>query len=117
MRFKDPAIKGAQMAPRGVVMKFLRKSLLLIATLPLLSFASMYSSNVYGDARSNEQIERNQGDQLRNDGRYQNNGNFEGGVVYPGYGYPAGGYLYPGVVDPGEDEADAIYRANQHSGE
>ena len=39
-----------------------------------------------------------------------------GGVVYPSYGYPTGGYLPPQPVKPGEDEADAIYRANQHSG-
>lgn len=40
----------------------------------------------------------------------------QGGVViYPGY--PGGEYLYPGEVKPGEDEADAIYRANQRPGE
>jgi hypothetical protein len=35
------------------------------------------------------------------------------GVIAPGYG----GYLLPGEVDPGQDDADAIYRANQHPGE
>ena len=34
---------------------------------------------------------------------------------YPTYpAYP--GYLAPGPVDPGQDEADQIYRENQHPG-
>lgn len=100
-------------------MKYLKSSLLILVLLPLLSFASNSKSEVSdrgGGARANG-VERNEG--LRDDGVYGGNG--EGAVapaVYPaGYGYPVGGYLYPGPVDPGEDEADAIYRANQHPGE
>jgi hypothetical protein len=48
-------------------------------------------------------------------GYYGGYGGYEGGVVAPVY--PGGGYLLPGPVDPGQDEADAIYRANQHPGE
>ena len=36
---------------------------------------------------------------------------------YPAPYYPApyySGYLAPGPVDPGKDEADEIYRENQH---
>lgn len=63
----------------------------------------------------------NYGDAYRRDGYgagyggYYGGGYYGGAPAYPAYGYPAGGYLYPpGPVFPGEAEADAIYRANQH---
>lgn len=96
-------------------MKSLRKIFLIISFLPFLSFASIYGSERgFAGGRENGDFERNQGEFHRNEGIYGGYEGIGGAVVYPGY---PDGYLLPDAVDPGEDEADAIYRANQHRGE
>lgn len=89
-----------------------------------LVFAHAYGSTIAergGDAaHSNYQGEQIQNHNYGNYGNYGYEGGYggyEGGVPVVTPVYPAGGYLLPGPVDPGQDEADAIYRANQHSGE
>lgn len=83
---------------------------------------NLRSADTWGAVRENRD-ERfyNQG---RNYGNYRNYGGNYGGyggyrsyggtVVYPAGYYPVGGYLYPDPVNPSQNEADAIYRANQH---
>jgi hypothetical protein len=112
-------------------MKNMKKLLFLASLLPLMIITSSYKSEIsdrgFGggfrdSGRFDEGYNRNYGDYgdyggygYGSYGVYGGYGGY-GGVVYP-YGLPAGGYLLPGPVDPGEDEANAIFRANEHPGE
>ena len=104
-------------------MKKIQKMFFLGAILNVLAFVPTHAAEVVerggggGYRGGNDARYDNQG---RYDNRYNNGGYYGEGGYYgtPGVVVPAyGGYLLPGEVNPGEDEADAIYRANQHPGE
>lgn len=114
-------------------MKKIKTLLLLTSLLSLLVITSSYKSEVSargGEARGgnfhggdfhNNAGERNDYGRDGNYGGYGTHGGYGGyggyaaPAVYPAYGYPyGGGNLYPGPVNPGEDEANAIFRANEH---
>lgn len=101
-----------------------KKTCLLSALLAIFAFGYTYGSTVAerggggGFHGSEGQVRQSQGEgDHRNGGYYGGYGGYEGGVPVVAPVYPGGGYLLPGPVDPGQDEADAIYRANQHPGE
>lgn len=101
-------------------MNFIKTTLVGVALFSLLSFSNARDSRALNtDVGLDSQSEGIQRGAVQYDNRYNPGPN--SGVAYPGYSYPGyaypGQYLYPESIDPGQDEADAIFRANAHPGE